>query len=726
MVVPMQAFHTFTDFLLVVLGFGLIIFVHELGHFLAARWAGIRVLAFAIGFGPALCSFRKGLGLRPGSTEAEFANAAQAAKGAAGESRERARSLLARCSPTEYRINALPFGGYVKMLGQEDGNPENISSEPDSYQNCKPWRRMVVISAGVIANLITAAAIFMLVFKVGLRTEAPIIGDVAPGGPAYLAKPEATGFTVADGLRPGDRVLSINSQPVHSFNDLMMLVVMSEKGSTLRVTVERPGTPSPLTLDVLPRESASTGMLDIGVGLAHSATLLTTTNPEDEAALHSLFTKNGLAGLGPGMTLRTIDAKPCPNALAMADAFAASGGKPLDLGFTDDAGGKVAVKATPIPEYEQSEIIANAGASRVPVSHLLGLEPVLRVATLNESDRGYQLGLREGDVFAKLGSCEFPSASQGILEIHAHKGQAIDVVVLRRQHDGAWKEVHLDAVTVQRSGQIGFGISTTADDASLVALPSPLLWPAGTTDPTAPGRRPAASGVFTSPGSTIVSVAGTPVSTFADTRAALISATASSAKEHSGAPVPIEFRRPVAGVPSPDAPIEKLTWNLSPEDVASLHALSWKSPLPVELFEPEFVVLQGKNPIDAIRMGLHETRRVMLNTYVTFARLWQGSVKVEQLRGPIGIAHLGTLVANRGFIYLVFFLGLISVNLAVINFIPLPIVDGGQFLFLVFEQIRGRPVPMAVQNVATIAGLAIIGVVFIVVTYNDIIRLLGL
>src|SRR5207237_1803349 len=106
--------------------------------------------------------------------------------------------------------------------------------------------------------------------------------------------------------------------------------------------------------------------------------------------------------------------------------------------------------------------------------------------------------------------------------------------------------------------------------------------------------------------------------------------------------------------------------------------------------------------------------------------LAQGTVKVEHLKGPVGIAHLGTIVAGKGFIWLLFFMALISVNLAVINFLPLPIVDGGQFLFLVYEQVRGRPVPASVQNVVTMAGLVLIGCVFLVVTYNDITNLFGL
>ena len=75
--------------------------------------------------------------------------------------------------------------------------------------------------------------------------------------------------------------------------------------------------------------------------------------------------------------------------------------------------------------------------------------------------------------------------------------------------------------------------------------------------------------------------------------------------------------------------------------------------------------------------------------------------------------------------YLVFFLAVISVNLAVINFLPLPIVDGGLFLFLIYEKLKGRPPSIAFQNAATVLGLVLIGTIFLVVTWNDVSRLLS-
>src|SRR5437868_13133394 len=118
----LQHLGTVRDLALVILGFGLIVFLHELGHFIAARWAGIRVLAFAVGFGPALFSYRKGMGFQPGSSEAKYLDLVKA-EASGAKTTEGRRATYRQYSPTEYRFNVLPLGGYVKMLGQDDVNP---------------------------------------------------------------------------------------------------------------------------------------------------------------------------------------------------------------------------------------------------------------------------------------------------------------------------------------------------------------------------------------------------------------------------------------------------------------------------------------------------------------------------------------------------------------------------------------------------------------------------
>jgi len=169
-----------------------------------------------------------------------------------------------------------------------------------------------------------------------------------------------------------------------------------------------------------------------------------------------------------------------------------------------------------------------------------------------------------------------------------------------------------------------------------------------------------------------------------------------------------------------------VTVSLDAAQRKTLAQLGWSSPVPAELFAPQQVLMRGTGLVDSLNKGLKETKNTMVQTYLTLVRLFQGSVRVEHLKGPIGIAHMGTILAERGFVWLLFFMAVISLNVAVVNFLPLPIVDGGHFCFLVYEWITGRPVSVVFQNVTTLAGLVMIGTMFLIVTYNDIVNLFGL
>ncbi|MEL7089885.1 MAG: site-2 protease family protein, partial [Planctomycetota bacterium] len=181
--------------LALILGFGFLIFVHELGHFAVAKWCGIRATQFAIGFGHALLSYRKGLGLRVGGTEKEYFTRALEALEKDGKSIEglsehqRNQMIMEKAdelglSETEYRLNWIPLGGYVKMLGQEDLDPSAQSDDPRAYNKKSIGARMAVISAGVIMNLIFALIFFIICFQIGVKFPAPVVGAVAPGQPA--------------------------------------------------------------------------------------------------------------------------------------------------------------------------------------------------------------------------------------------------------------------------------------------------------------------------------------------------------------------------------------------------------------------------------------------------------------------------------------------------------------------------------------------------------------
>ena len=712
------------DLAIVIFGFGLIIFVHELGHFLAARWAGIRTLAFAIGFGPAFMSYRRGLGWRRGSSEAEYLRLVDDAQGKRGDKRERARDLLSgKVSPTEYRLNVLPFGGYVKMLGQDDLDPAATSAAPDSYQNTPPWKRMIVISAGVIMNMVTAAALFVLVFMVGLQTEPARVGAVRPGGPAAQAvalnAPEAG--VEAAGLRPGDELRRINGRAPNSFNDLIMASAMARRGNPVNLEVARPGVDRPLLFSIVPEKSDLTALLDLGVEPPRAPVLVDEESPGARDELRDAMERFGLPGVEPGMRLSQVQIRGetpvvVQDAGDLMNAFRHSGGEPVTLTFASAEGAEARVTLEPRPVLQVTHVPTPGGRNSVtPVEHLLGFTPVMAVQDAGE--RGAEQGLRDGDVFARIGEVAYPSLLEGASQIRASAGETIPIAVLRRTESGEpLTRVQLEA-SVQPKGTIGFYM-TDADaigEGLWLAIPPRQLRAEG-----APAAR-----IIDRAGMRLVEAAGQPVADLADLRRALLAA---AGEAEGAATIELVFELPVvaggtgeAGEPA----VERRDLTLSPEEARKLRSLGWTSPLPLVFFEPDQTLLRADNPAHAVSLGLSETYRVMAMTYVTFLRLFEGTVKVEHLKGPVGIAHLGTRIASRGFIWLLFFMALVSVNLAVINFLPLPIVDGGQFLFLLSEQVRGRPVPVAIQNMATMAGLLLIGAVFLVVTFNDIKALFG-
>jgi regulator of sigma E protease len=221
-----------SSLLLLIFGFGFVIFWHELGHFLAAKMVGIRVEQFAVGFGQAILAWRKGIGVRVGSTTKEFEAriqqhlATQSPEVQLKEKDEFTGPQVDRAADelglgeTEYRLNWIPLGGYVKMLGQDDLRPNANSDNPRAYNKQSIASRMFVVSAGVIMNIFLAAVGFMVLFLIGFRVAPAVIGHVQPNSPASLAVAE-DGKTSAP-LRTGDRILYFNDNFQHDFTKIQL------------------------------------------------------------------------------------------------------------------------------------------------------------------------------------------------------------------------------------------------------------------------------------------------------------------------------------------------------------------------------------------------------------------------------------------------------------------------------------------------------------------------
>jgi regulator of sigma E protease len=209
-------------------------------------------------------------------------------------------------------------------------------------------------------------------------------------------------------------------------------------------------------------------------------------------------------------------------------------------------------------------------------------------------------------------------------------------------------------------------------------------------------------------GSTIVAVDDQPVKTWFDVRAALMSRDG----EHKLALLPQGAEKPI-----------QRTIALSADDRKDVEATNLA--LVPLLLDEEIVVRKTGSALVAVKWGAEETRDLILQFYVTLQRMFGGSISASNLMGPIGIVGAGAKFAFKGNDWLVWFLAMISANLAVVNFLPIPIVDGGLFLFLIIEKIQGKPLSPRTRDAAQLVGLALILSVFVMVTFNDIVRMIG-
>src|SRR5262249_37242024 len=117
---------------------------------------------------------------------------------------------------------------------------------------------------------------------------------------------------------------------------------------------------------------------------------------------------------------------------------------------------------------------------------------------------------------------------------------------------------------------------------------------------------------------------------------------------------------------------------------------------------------RASNMLEALGEGWSETKGFIKKIYLGLTRLIQGRVSTKTLGGPIEIVSTTFTLAHRDFYGLILFLGILSINLAVVNFLPIPLLDGGHMVFLIYEKLRGKPPSDQVRNIANIIGLALL------------------
>ncbi|MSR29302.1 MAG: PDZ domain-containing protein [Phycisphaerales bacterium] len=717
----MALFDSGVNLLLVVLGFGILIAVHEFGHFIAAKWANVRVDAFAIGMGPVVASFRKGVGVRIGSTE----RAVKERCGRAAITIPRLELDGLGISETEYSLRLLPLGGFVRMLGQDDLEPNATSHDPRSYSSAPIWKRMVIVSAGVACNLILAIAMFVAAFMIGVRFDAPVVGTVVAGEPADIA-----------GIRPGDTVISIDGTRASTFADLQIAAAMSKPATPLAITLLRTkdGVAHEVRVSVEPEQSAIAGMRTIGVAPAASTALVGQVEARqflygaleragfwdhtpDAMPVNAVWgvtaaTLSGPDGSPPkreafeaefrGGTLLSVGTETVATYESLEQAARVSGGNPLATRWRLDGIGEFDIALNCVPSWQPLIYTEKPALAEVDYEvGIMGLSPLVRIGRIPAASPATGL-LAENDVILRAGEVIGPRLMEFRITLAERAGESVTLRILRQ---GAEIEC---TVPVRRDGKLGVEVAS-AWDIPLIARPFARTGaPPGVPTPVAP--------LELMPLTRIDEIDGHSIGTWADIFRALTGAAAARS-----ASVAMRVTDPIKG-----ATTESVSISFDPAAQADLARLSWRPSLGPEWFSPAETLLEAhSDPFKAVVMGFSETKKVVLMTYLTLDRLFRGTVGVSQLRGPVGILHIGARIAPRGVTYLVFFLAMISVNLAVINFLPIPIADGGLIVFLLYEKLRGRPPSTAFQSGALVTGVVIVGLLFAVTFYNDVMRLVG-
>jgi regulator of sigma E protease len=279
---------------------GVLVFVHELGHFLVARWHGVRVLTFSLGFGPKLFSIKRG--------------------------------------DTEYCISIVPLGGYVKMAGEPgDYITSNVPQEgrPDEFMSKTKWQRFQIFLAGPIMNMVLALVVMTFVYVAG-ATEF-----------AYLKKPAVVGSVTAGsaadraGIKPGDLITSVAGKQIDTW-DRLELQIMTRPGREVPIVVRRNG--QELTLKVTPDTEKKYQVGELGV-VPDVHPQITAITPDEPAAR---------AGLEAGDAVIAINGK-AVDYYGVKNLIASNGGKKLT--FTVDRNGqRKDIDVTPVKQGDSGWI----------------------------------------------------------------------------------------------------------------------------------------------------------------------------------------------------------------------------------------------------------------------------------------------------------------------------------------------------------------------------------
>lgn len=534
---------------------GVLIFVHELGHFAWAKIFGVKVLKFSLGFGPRLLGFRYG--------------------------------------ETEYVLSALPVGGYVKMLGESPNERVAPADEERAFHNLPLLKRLVIVIAGPVMNLLFPIALFFVVFMADDTVAPPIVGTVFPDRPAEGQ------------LLPGDRIVTVAGEEVSSFDEVTD-IVGEHPGRPLAFVVDRDGerltrTVTP-TLTRVPREPRALGLYDelgrVGIGPTHPTPVIGVTSATSPAGAADLRTFDVIVSIGGEPVERWID---------------------LEKSLTKNRGSLVQVA------YLRPNRVEGALGGLVELDVY---EP--HVATLipagGDAPGPERAGIELADLYVRV--------------IEGTPAHRIGLMTGDRL-------VELDGEPIRSYGTFQQDLRAERDQEHV------LTWRRGSRLMTQPFR------------------------------------------------MRRERRIDEAG---------------EAQDHYVFGVTNW---VPVR-YEPP--VAEDNHVLRSLGRAIDETWRLVEATVVSVVRLFQGRLSVKSIGGPLTVFEVAGQAARESTPDYLRVMGFISVNLGLINLLPIPILDGGHLAMFLFEAVTRRRISIRIKQVASVLGLVVLVALMVLAFTNDIER----
>ncbi|MBI1830558.1 MAG: site-2 protease family protein, partial [Planctomycetes bacterium] len=651
-----------------------VIFIHELGHFLAAKWCGVNVTTFSIGFGPPIpgCQFTWG--------------------------------------DTNYRLAILPLGGYVQMVGQIDGDEgADDSDDPRSYRRKTVAQRMLIISAGVIMNGILAVICFITVYTgPGKEHPAAVVGWTDSGGPAFR-----------NGLRTGAAITKIGDTEHPTFTDLMQAVINSLGGEKVPISYQLPGHKTVDTA-IEPRKDTADTKPVLGLSPPKKLRLIQELEPRlgpylagtPAAAAKFQYGDVIIAMSDPDDPSKVTALRPDPRAKAsphspdedqcdyfeFANRLQLLADKEITVRVrrgtapkTEEVDLKVArhyrydlgvrMKMGPIAVVRVQSPAADAKVRGPAPDTKLEGDLIKAISVLN--DDGKKLvwkdsNLEAGDKILDPERLPFELRQwSDRLDRAKFKGDRIVTLKLRRHKATAGNEQYKEE-SVDLKWDAGWRFERVAPFSRNSPMPIPELGLGyqikAIVDEVRSKQSPLKVG-------DVIKNLRYDIEEFDENMPGKFMK--KDLEENQWAYLSFiifdqhhRYSKLILRIER-DKKIEEIEIPLTVDKTWPIDDRGW-------LLASDTRRVRADGPLDAVWLGVKDTNNRMVEVFLNLRGMIFRRIDTENIGGPLTIAYGTYRFAGMDFADFVFFLGLISINLAVVNFLPIPVLDGGHMVFLIY------------------------------------------